>query len=260
MRRIARWMLCGAILWFFPPSALKAQEGTASYSQPASVMDAVADEMIRITSDASRNGFKAEHFRRYAALVRALDADLEENGTNREIDGKLDEDDAARLNPALAARITAEYWKKKGVRLDEQELRARLLMNAKSYLDTKAAIKRMGGVRALHKAIADALEEKAKEIEAAASRVDPVLHRDRFAYGARILGIRPEFTPAQYDLSYLVGVNVDCLCKAMVTEGVILTIFCVACPACQPACASAAFLLALEKLMEAYGICDPSRC
>lgn len=260
MRNIARWMLCGAVLCFFPPSEPKAQDGEVLQSRPVSVMDAMAEDMIRITSDGVQNGFKAEHFRRYAALVRTLDAHLEESGTNRELENRLSEDDAAKLNPALFARITAEYWKKKGIQFDEQELKARLSMNGKSYLETKAAIKRMGGVRALHKAVADALEQKAKDIEAAVSQAVPALHRSRPVVGGRVLDIRPEFLPAQYDLSYLVGLNVDCLCKAMVTEGVILSIACATCPVCQAACAPAAVLLALEKLMEAYGICDPNRC
>lgn len=262
MKRFTRKMFCGAVLLAFPILGLHARDKAADVidRQPDSVMDALADEMIRITSDGTRNGIKAEHFRRLAGLVRTFDAHLEENGTNRELDSRLEEDDAFRLNPAQTARVTADYWKTKGVHFDESDLMARLSMESRTYLETKLAIKRRGGVRALHRAIAEAFEQKARELEALAFRDGPSVRRDPVAL--RGLGIFPrqEFTRAQYDYSDLIGVNVDCLCKAMVTEGQLLTFACLMIPGCEALCVPAAVLLGLEKLMEAYGMCVPSRC
>jgi hypothetical protein len=189
-----------------------------------------------------------------------FDAHLEDKGTNRELNGKLDDEDLYKMNPALGARITVEFWQKKGIHFNENEIAARLSMDAATYRETKKAIKAQGGVRAVHKAIAHALERKAKEFETVAFRGGPAIRNGRIAVADRGAFRQPEFMPVQYDYAWLYRSDMDCLCKAMVTEGVILTIACLTCPVCQPVCVPAAIMLAMEKLFESFGWCVPSRC
>jgi hypothetical protein len=51
----------------------------------------------------------------------------------------------------------------------------------------------------------------------------------------------------------------DCLCKAMNVMSSSLAIMCTL-SLCGPCCGPAAFLAAVEKLLESFGICDPKRC
>jgi hypothetical protein len=260
MQKIARRKFCESAIMAFPLLSLYAKDRDARSDPSDPVSDALTDEIIRITAEGAQNGFKAEHFRRYAGVIRALDAHLEGNGTNRELNSRLEEDDSYKMNPALGAQITLKYWKKKGVYLNEGDLTARLTMNRTAYMETKMAIKKQGGVRVVHQAIADAFERKAKEFETVAFRGGPVMHNGHIAIRGLDFSRQPEFMNVQYDFRMYVGLNLDCLCKAMVIEGEMLMIACLLCPGCQALCIPAGILLATEKLMEAFGMCVPTGC
>jgi hypothetical protein len=260
MEKIARRNFCAAALVAFPLLRLHAQESEVPYETSDSVLEALADEIILVTADGAERGFKAEHFRRYAGIVRTFDAHLEDKGTNRDLNERLDDEDFYKVNPALTAKITVEYWRKKGIYFNENEFAARLAMDPTSYRETKKAIRKQGGIRAVHKAIAVALDRKAKDYETVALRGGPAIRNGRIAVGEPGTFRQPEFMAAQYDMAWLYGAQMDCLCKAMVTEGVILTIACLTCPGCQAVCVPAGIMLAMEKLFESFGWCVPSRC
>ena len=260
MEKIARRKFCGAAIVAFPLLRLHAQENEVPYDQSDLVLEALADEIVRITADGAGAGFKAEHFRRYAGIVRTFDAHLENKGTNRELNNRLDDEDLYKVDPASTARVTVEYWQKKGIHFNENEFAARLALDPTTYRETKRAIKKQGGVRAVHKAIADALERKAKEYETVAFKGGNAIRNGRIDVGKPGAFRQPEFVAAQYFPPWLSGAQMDCLCKAMVTEGVLLTIVCVVCPVCQAVCIPAAVLLAIEKLIESFGWCTPSSC
>ena len=178
----------------------------------------------------------------FGALCRShgtFDARLEEKGTNRELKGRLDDDDFHRPNPSLTAQKTADYWHKHGVHLNKDDLTARLTMDSTAYREMKKNIKKLGGVRALHASIADAFEQKAKEFETAAFRGSAIARNDRIAFIRSGRSRSAEFIPVQLDLSMLVGANLDCLCRAMVVEGALLALVCLA--GCAPCCAQGAF-------------------
>jgi hypothetical protein len=260
MEIIARRSFCTAALAAFPLLRLHAQEDEVPDETGDSVLDALADEIILVTADGAGRGFKSEHFRRYAGIVRTFDAHLQDKGTNRELNKRLDDEDLYRMNPASAARMTVEYWREKGIHFNENEFAARLAIDPATYRETKRAIKRQGGVRAVHKAIASALDRKAKEYETVAFKGGPAIRNGRIDLSEPGAFRQPEFMAAQYDMGWLYGAQMDCLCKAMVTEGVILTIACLTCPGCQAACVPAGIMLAMEKLFESFGWCVPSRC
>jgi len=222
------------------------------------VLDSLADEITQVAADGAQNGFKAEHFRRCAGIVRMFDARLEEKGTNREFNSKLEDDDYYKLNPPLAAQNAADYWSKHGVYLNKNDLAAQLTMDSTAYREMKKSIKRQGGIRVLHASIADALERKAKEYETVAFKGGAVIQNNRVVF---LSPDRPraQFMTVQYEsMLYFGSSNLDCLCRAMTVEGALLAIACLA--GCAPCCAPAAFILALEKLMEGLNLCQPGRC
>ena len=115
MEKIARRMFCGTAMMAFPLLRLHAGTGEDVPSLADAVIDILADQISGITADGAQNGFKAEHFRRYAGLVRTFDAYLEQKGTNRQFNDRLDDDDFYRVNPAFTAQITAHYWQKHAI-------------------------------------------------------------------------------------------------------------------------------------------------
>ena len=74
------------------------------------------------------------------------------------------------MNPAHTARITTQYWQKRAIDFDENELAAQLTISPADYREMKKAIKKHGGIRALHKDAADLFERKAKEYDANAHK------------------------------------------------------------------------------------------
>ena len=46
------------------------------------IMDMLSKEFFRITSNGAENGFSGEHLRRYALMIRTLDAYMESKGIN----------------------------------------------------------------------------------------------------------------------------------------------------------------------------------
>ena len=155
--------------------------------------------------------------------------------------------------------MTLEYWKKHGVLINESNLRNQIAVDVNSYRSMKRVIKKGGGVRVLHGKVAEALERKARESETAVLRNGPVIRNGRVTFpaaGNTAYQIKP--ASAQYDIHSFIGIDLDCLCKAMAVEGSILALLCVL--GCVPCCAPSAVLLALETLMDSTGICDPDLC
>jgi hypothetical protein len=265
MEKTTRRIFCGTAMMAFPMLALAAQgkdkHGTVDDLSGSEdpLLDALADEFTRVTADGAQNGFKTEHFRHYAEFVRIFDAHLEGRGTNKEIDRRLDEDDFNKLDPARAARNTANYWHKHGIDFREDELAAGLTMDANTYREVKKAIKKQGGVRALHARIADALERKAKEHETAVLRGGPSVQEGRISFPKRKSPLQLQFINVQYELLYALGWNFNCLCRAMQLEGGVLMLLCDTL-ICLPCCAPGAILLALLNILQGLGLCNPNRC
>jgi len=235
----------------FPLLRLRSEGGENLFNQSDPVLDTLADEIARIAADGAQSGFKAEHFRRSAAVMRTLDAWLEEKGAARELNRRLEDDDYGKLNPCLLAQETADYWQAHGVYLSKDDLTARLSMDPMAYREMKAVIKKQGGVHALHSAIAAALERRAKEYETAA-------FKGRVAFPApRKIGAT--FTTVQFPGLLAFGSNFDCLCRAMVAEGVLLAVVCGA-ALCPPCCAPAVVIIVTENLFESMGLCNPNQC
>ncbi len=259
MEEMARRRFCGTALLALPLLCLRAKCSEDLLSdRPDAVIDALADEVTRIAAEGAQNGFKAEHFRRCAGVIRTFDARLEEKGTNRDLNSRLDDDDYYKLNPTFTAQKTVEYWDKHGIYLNKDDLIARLTMNPTAYREMKKNIKRMGGVRVLHANIADALERKAKEYEAAALKGAAVIRNGRVAFHSFGRSPVAEFMPVQYDFMALANSNLDCLCRAMVVEGSLLSLACLV--GCVECCIPGVFLLAMEKFIEGIGVCNPSAC
>jgi hypothetical protein len=258
MEKIARRTFCGATILALPLLCLRAQGDEEPFDQSDAVLDTLADEVSRIAADGAQNGFKAEHFRRCAGVIRTFDACLEEEGTNRRLNSRLDDDDFYMLNPSLTAQKTVDYWSKHGLHLDKDDLTARLAMDGNAYRETKRNIKKLGGVRALHASTAGALDRKATEYEASAFKEGPGIRKDRLALASSSRSRRAGFMPVQLDLGMLVGADLDCLCGALIVEGALLALTCVV--GCGPCCIPAVFLLALEKFLEGIGLCTPANC
>lgn len=261
MGRVSRRSFCGTSLLALPLASVFAKENgnkcCSDISDP--IMDALADEFARTTFDGARNGFGADHFRQYAGHVRIFDAHLEANGTNRKFDKKLDEDDYHLMDPDATVRTTTEYWKKHGVLMNENKLRDRISFDFDSYRSLKKAIRKGGGVRALHKSVAEAFERRAKETETIVFRGGPMIRNGYVTFPAsRNSG--HQIKPAELILDFhsFIGIDLDCLCKAMAVEGAILALLCVV--GCVPCCAPSAVLLGLETLMAHTNICDPDLC
>jgi len=256
MENITRRKFCGIAIMTLPLLCLpaKATEGLSGQSDP--ILDALADEITRVAADGSQNGFTAEHFRRCAGIVRTFDARLEEMGTNRELDSRLEDNDFYELNPYLTAQKTVDYWDKHGMRLDKNDLTAHLTMDSRVYCEIKKSIKKQGGVRNMHARIADMLEQKANEHEAVVFRKRAVIKNSRVVFPSSNAP-QAGFTRVQYELLPWFG-NIDCLCKVMVVEGAALALMCAT--FCQPCCVPAMVLLGLEKVLEIMGACNPNNC
>ncbi len=239
----------------------KGAEGVPDPSDP--ILDVLADEIAQIAADGAREGFKAEHFGRAAALIRTFDARLEERGANRRFNLNLGDEDFHKLNPSLAAGRIARYWENHGVRIDEEDTRFRLSMDAFMYREMKKIIKTNGGIRPLHAAVVKALRRKAKECGSGAFRGGAVIANGLVVFpSSNAVGAnftRVQFEELPFDPLMFAGLNIDCLCKAMVVEGAIMSILCATaiCPVC---CAPAAIILGAEKLLEVMGLCSPDKC
>ena len=236
-----------------------------SGSTTDALIDSLADEMSQITKDGVQHGFKGEHLRRYAGVVRTFDAYLEQKGSNKDFDNRLDVDDYSQLNPAYIARITTQYWQKRAINFDEDELAAQLAITPEEYRETKKAIKKRGGIRELHKEVSDLFERKAKEYDANANKDGSDFKKGAFRFPFRPQSPRSNFVQVQDfpDPSQLMimatGSSMDCLCKALLVAGSVLAIAC-ATAICAPCCAAAACMIAMENLLEAVGACNSNRC
>ena len=258
MQKIARRMFCGTALMAFPMLALPLEKNENG-GPSDSMLDIIADEFTRITADGAQNGFTAEHFRRYAANMRFYDAHLEIRGMNKELNSRMDDDDFHKLKPGRAAQITAEYWRKHGIYFDSDDLASGLFLDWQTYRSLKMAIKKHGGVHKIHERIADALDRKAKEFDAAVFRGGPAFKEGRVSFPKSGVTSRSDYMAVQYDVSMFLGVNLDCLCRALIVEGSILSLMCIT-GLCVPCCGPAAFMLAFEKLMEGLSMCSSSAC
>ena len=265
MEKIGRRSFCGTVAMAIPLACLNAKLGENSSGQSDAVIDSLADEISQITKDGIQHGFKGEHLRRYAGVVRTVDAYLEEKGSNQDFDNRLDVDDYSQLNPAHTARITAQYWQKRAINFDEGELAAQLAITPEDYREVKKAIKRRGGIRGLNKEVSDLFERKAKEYDANANKDGADFKKGAFRFPFRPQSSRSNFVQVQDfpDPSQLmilaVGSSTDCLCKALLVQGSILGIICAA-VLCAPCCAAAATIIAVENLLEAVGACNANRC
>jgi len=262
MNKIGRRMFCGSALMAFPLLALRGQDLEIAPPQTDLLIDTLADEITRITADGARKGFRAEHFRRYASVVRSFGAHMEVKGVNRELNRRLEEDDFGTLDPAAASRITVDYWARKGLSFNAEELTRQISMPRQHYLEIKSAIKKQGGVRWLYKAAADAFERKAKDYESMVYRGGPKLQKGAIFVPGSKDSCATGFAVAQYDidLGIFVGANIDCLCQALIATGALLTIMCLTIVGAQELCAIGAFLVALANLMQSLGMCDADRC
>ena len=261
MNSMNRRAFCGTSLLALPlMNAFAGEKGKKCCSDIQDpLMDVLADEFAGTTFDGARNGFGAGHFRQYAGQIRILDAHLENEGINKKLNNKLDEDDYHLLDPDQMVRMTKEYWKEHGVLLNENNLRDQVSLDMDSYWRMKKAIKKGGGVRALHRSVAEALTQKATESETIVFRGGPMIRNGQVAFPASGNPVH-QIKPAEYVLDFhsFIGLDLDCLCKAMATEGALLTILCAL--GCVPCCAPAGILLALEILISLFGYCDPSQC
>ncbi|MBN2318970.1 MAG: hypothetical protein JXR49_07830 [Acidobacteria bacterium] len=261
MEKMNRRAFCGTSLLALPLMSVFAEEkkNKACSNIPDPIMDVLSDEFAKTTFEGARNGFGAEHFRQYAGHVRILDAHLHAKGTNKKLDKKLDEDDYHLLDPDRTVRMTTEYWKKHGILINENKLREQISFDMDSYGLMKKAIKKRGGVRSLHESVAEALERKAGESETVVFRGGPIIRNGNVIFPDS--GNPPhQIKPADFQLDFhsFIGVDLDCLCKAMAVEGSVLALMCVL--GCVPCCAPSAVLLALETLMNSTGVCDPTLC
>ena len=261
MEKMNRRVFCGTSFLALPLMSVfageKGNKACCDISDP--ITDVLADEFARTTFDGARNGFGARHFRQYAGYVRIFDAHLHSEGTNKKLDNKMDEDDYHLLDQDRTVRLTTEYWKKHGVLINENNLRDHISFDMDSYRSMKKAIKKMGGVRILHERVAEALERKARETETVVFRGGPVTRDGNVIFPAA--GNSPhqiKSVDLQLDIHSFIGIDLDCLCKAMAVEGSILALLCVL--GCVPCCAPSAVLLALETLMDSTGFCDPTLC
>jgi hypothetical protein len=282
MEKTTRRIFCSTAILAAPALTLLAQNkeiGNALPDSPDPFFDALMDEFVRVTAEGAQNGFRAEQYRRYAAFMRMLDAQMEGKGINKELDKRLDEDDYYRLNPAKMAKTTVEYWRKRNLDFREDELTARLTMDGGSYLQIKKAIKKQGGVRVLHAKVAELFERKAKEYELSVYHGGPQFHQGRISFPKQR---EHSFVRAQFDGMYgigdfgfdpsdleldaggwlsrrIAGLNLDCFCRALVVESAVISLLCIF--TCFPLfCTAAATIMAVERLMEDMGMCNPGRC
>lgn len=267
MHRMNRRYFCGTSLLALPLMKAFAggDGGCCSDTPPDPVLDALADDFARTTIDAERGGFGAEHFRRYALQVRLLDAHLEGSGINRRMNRKLNEDDFLSPDPEATVRMARDYWRRRGILFDEAELARLAAVDARSCQKVRGAIRRQGGVRSVHAAVAAAFERAAEECGAPGLRGGLTV-QDGFLVLSRSSAKAPgaAAVPVQFDISdfvdpgMLAGKNLDCLCSAVLFEGTILSVLCAS--VCPPCCIPAVIMLAFVTLMRGLGYCDPDRC
>ncbi|MEJ2247266.1 MAG: hypothetical protein P8Y80_14495 [Acidobacteriota bacterium] len=270
MEKMKRRSFCGASLMALPLMKVFAEDSgiNSLFSQTNPVLDTLADEFTRTTLNGVRNGFRAYHFRQYATQVRIFNACLDAEGVNDTLNGKLDEEDYYLLNAENAVQFTVEYWKKHGVLINEDDLAYRMAIDENSYKMTKKAIKKMGGVQKLNERIAQAFERRAEKYTSNAyhsgltinngSIKFPVLSGHACKTGFRNVQYEDLEDLQNLDPHLFVDLDIDCLCKAMLTEGALLTIGCVT--ICQPCCVPAGILLGIATLMEELGFCDSDKC
>jgi hypothetical protein len=276
MEKMNRRNFCGASIMALPLMNVFAEENGINtlLNETNPVLDTLADEFTRTTLDGVQNGFRAHHFRQYATQVRFFNACLDAEGVNNTLNAKLDEEDYYLLNADNAVQFTVEYWKKHGVLINEEDLAYRMAIDENSYKMTKKAIKKMGGVRKLNERIALAFERKAEKFISTAYQSGLTINNGSIQFPVLSgHGCKTGFRNVQYeglegfedleDLQNLdphlfIGLDIDCLCKAMVTEGALLTIMCVT--ICQPCCVPAGILLGISTLMDELGFCDSDRC
>jgi len=260
MEKMNRRVFCGTSLLTLPLVSAFAGENKNNVCSDISdpIMDVLADEFAKTTYDGARDGFGSEHFRRYAGHIRILDAHLHAEGTNKKLDKKMDEDDYHLLDPERTVRMTTEYWKKHGILMNEDTLREQISFDMDSYRLIKKAIKKRGGVRSLHESVAEALERKARESETTVFRGGPIVRNGLVMFPAA--GNSHQIKPAELILDFhsFIGVDLDCLCKAMAVEGAVLALLCAF--GCVPCCVPSAVLLAIEILINSNGACDPTLC
>jgi len=261
MEKMHRRTFCGTSLLALPLMNVFAGETDnkcCSDSQDP-VMEVLADEFARTTFDGARNGFGTGHFQQYAGQVRIFDAHLDNKGINKKVDKNLDEDNYHLLDPDRTVRMTADYWKKHGVLINESNLRDQVSLDMDSYGRMKKTIKKGGGVQALHQSFAEAFERKARELETVVVRGGPMIRNGQVTFpvpGNPAHQIKS--ADLVLDFHSFIGIDLDCLCKAMAVEGAILAIICAF--GCVPCCVPSAVLLALETLINSIGFCDPSLC
>lgn len=258
MQTIGRRTFCGTAVMAFPMLMLHADEKGNRSGQSGTVIDSLADEFTRITTDGAHHGFRGEHFRRYAGIVRTLDAYMEDKGRSTEVNNRLDDDDFDKVNPAFAAHITTEFWNKHGIEFRENDLAAQYAIDRAKYLEIKKAIKKQGGVRALHASIADIFERKAKDHETVALKSGADVRNGRLVLSPPRKSQRSEFTTIQFPFVNPF-MSPDCICLEMVVAGCLMVALCVTliAPECCPIAAS---IFAFEKLLESLGLCRPSDC
>ena len=267
MEKMNRRSFCGASLMTLPLMSVFAEEnGIGNFlGETDPVLETLVDEFSRTTLDGTRNGFSAAHFRQYAGQVRFFNAYLNAKGAGTSLNKKLDENDYYLLNQGSTVRLTLEYWKKRGILFNESNLTDQLGIDEYSYGRVKRSIKKLGGIQTLNEKIAEAFENEARKYESAAyqSRLKmqqgsirfPALHRQ---------GCSTDFKNVQYenfdymDPHLFIGLDPNCLCKAMITEAALLSIGCVT--VCQPCCVPAALMLAFATLMEELDFCDTDKC
>jgi hypothetical protein len=113
----------------------------------------------------------------------------------------------------------------------------------------------------VHANIAGVFERKAKDHETVALKGGAEIHNGRVVLPPLRKSQRSELTLVQfpYDANINLGNDPDCLCKVLLLEGCLLAMLC-ATGVLAELCPIAALVLALEKLLEALGLCQPSRC
>jgi hypothetical protein len=262
MEKTTRRIFCSTAVLAVPALPLLAKEnsvGSDSFSNSSDpIFDALTEEFNRVTADGAQNGFKAEHFRRYAEFMRIFNAHMESKGYNKEFNKKLDEDDFYKLDPVRTAKSVAEFWRKHNVEMREDELTEQLAIDWKSYMEFKKSIRKNGGIQTLYLKVAEAFERKAKEYETSSLRGSPVFHQGKVLFPVQ--NGQPHLLNAQFGwlLDMIVGFDMDCFCKALIATAALCGIICVfGCPAL---CIPAALLLALEKIMEGMYLCNPDKC
>jgi hypothetical protein len=251
MDNIARRTFCGTALMALPLLKLNAKDNDIQNNNSSLIIDNLADEISRITFDGAQHGFNGEHFRRYAGVMRTFDTVLEDKGINRELDKELDDDDYYKLDLRRASEATLNYWNKHGIAFDQGNLASLMAIDAAKYREIKKAIKRQGGVRAIHRSAAEAFERKAQEHGDALLKLRLPLHDERVVFP----GVKePEFVLAQFGY----GVNEDCLCKALLTEGYILVVLGFFFGAVLSAIGS--LEIAIANLLIMFGACNVGNC